>query len=387
MKPIQLWLPLLNVSWDTPSFSRDIERAQKNWIGEDRIWLLPGLKEVKRWSSQVNIFTFKECAIPSESFNVINVIDVTKQRTMYPPGGSTIPENWQGKLPENLLNLWLSSSEFAFISTENSFKMKLPFFTDTAVTYKEMELCFPPGPSVPISKLDEKERKAVLKWPPEEIKLIDSVSPEAESSEFFGKYMWEKEPTDNDLNIVVNKDGRKAFHAKLLWNEPFGEMFPLGGGIDLLNNRSYLKSCVKNTEKNIGNIALQANRFTSVGWTNLENQMVAPALLNEGLKALLFEIEGRFNIEVNSFKELLKHEKYNDIFHTRITVTRVFGWEGYFWWELNNLVNVEKQSIKTCILCGGLISGKKDKIYCGKKENPDCFRKRRASDKRKEREK
>jgi len=50
--------------------------------------------------------------------------------------------------------------------------------------------------------------------------------------------------------------------------------------------------------------------------------------MTEGLDALLFDIEGSYNIEANNFKELLNHERYNDIFHKRIHVTRVFGWEG-----------------------------------------------------------
>jgi len=51
---------------------------------------------------------------------------------------------------------------------------------------------------------------------------------------------------------------------------------------------------------------------------------------------------------------------------------------------LNNIVNIEKGSINTCDLCGNIISGKKDKKFCNKKEKPNCFKRRRASDKRKE---
>ncbi|WP_242272078.1 hypothetical protein [Bacillus cereus group sp. BfR-BA-01310] len=142
--------------------------------------------------------------------------------------------------------------------------------------------------------------------------------------------MWEKKPTTNSLNIVVNKEGRKSFHVALLWNEPFREMFPLGGGIDLLNHKNHLKHCIKNLEKNLDNVASQANRLTAVGWTTLENQIISTALVTEGLEALSFNIEGRFNIAANCFKALLEHERYNEIFHSRVNVTRIFGWEGYF---------------------------------------------------------
>ncbi len=81
------------------------ESAQRNWLGEDKIWLIPGLKEVKRWSSQVEIFTYRECAIPSETFNAVTIVNVSKQRAMYPPVENAILEGLGGKLPKNSLNL------------------------------------------------------------------------------------------------------------------------------------------------------------------------------------------------------------------------------------------------------------------------------------------
>ncbi|OIJ16501.1 hypothetical protein BKP45_21070 [Anaerobacillus alkalidiazotrophicus] len=383
MKPFQIWLPLFNISWETPSFSRDVERAQRSWDGEDRIWLIPGLKEVKRWSIKEGLSTFNECAIPSETFNNITIVNVSKNRTFFPQEGNGIPGEWGGNFPENLLNLWVSSNP-TFISIDNKFKMNIPFFINDKVAYKEVIRTMPPGPIIPITKVDKEDLLVELKWTPNN--NIESISPEVESSEFFGKYKWEKEPK-NTFNLAVNDGGKKAFHTAILWKQPIQEMFPLGGGIDLLNHNSYLRRCLKDKQKNKVNIALQASRLTTVGWTTLEKQMVFPALYSGCMKNLLFEIEGSFDIEVNSFEELTEHELYTETFHSRIEVTRIFGWEGYFWWQLNNLVNVENKSIKTCELCEGMISGKIDKRYCSKKENPDCFRKRKAANKRNERKK
>ncbi len=41
--------------------------------------------------------------------------------------------------------------------------MELPFFDENKITYKEIELSFPPGPSIPISNLDTQKRGVALK--------------------------------------------------------------------------------------------------------------------------------------------------------------------------------------------------------------------------------
>lgn len=385
MRPIQLWLPLLNVSWDTPSFSRDIQRAQREWLGEDKVWLLPGLKETKRWCLQAGVSTYKECAIPSESFNVITIADVSNNTGMYPPVDTALPKDWNGKLPHNLLDLWLNSDDPAFGSTNNHFKMNLPFFSDEKVFFREVDVGFSPGPSFPIADINEENNEIRLKWPPDDSNIIESISPEAESREVFGKYRWEEEPVTNGLNTVVNENGRKATHTILLWDFPFKEMFPLGGGMDLLNQKQQLKYYALHAEKNQNRIAEQVSKFTSQGWTTLENQLILPTLVTEGLEEVFFNIESRFNIEVDSFKDLLNHKKYDEVFREMIPVTRIFGWEGYFWWELNNLVNKRGKSIKSCALCGNIITGRIDKEFCSKTENSACFNKRKANSKRDER--
>lgn len=382
MRQIQIWLPLLNNSWDIPSFKRDIERAQKNWCGEDRIWFLPGFKEIKRWQNEKT--TLFECAIPSETFNLITVVNVSKDGKMHPSKGDSIPENWNGNLPQNLFELWINTGNPRLISTNNTFRITTPAYIRNELFYVEREVKLPPGPSVPFSIIDEKKREVSLSWPPEG-RIVESISPEAESKELFGEYKWEDKSTPENLNTVVNNNGRRAIHTAILWNEPFNEMFPLGGGIDLLYHWSYLKKSIKELETNRGNISAQVNRFSSEGWTDLESQMVIPAARTDDMQALLFDIEGKFDISANNLEELANHPKYDDVFHDRIPVTRLFGWEGYFWWELNNIVNVKRKSIKTCELCGNIIHGKRDKTFCSKKDNPSCYRNRKKLNKRKER--
>jgi len=47
--PIQIWIPFL---WTSPldaTFARDFQRAQREWRGEQYVWLDPDVSEVRRW--------------------------------------------------------------------------------------------------------------------------------------------------------------------------------------------------------------------------------------------------------------------------------------------------------------------------------------------------
>jgi hypothetical protein len=67
-----------------------------------------------------------ECAIPSETFNMITVVNVAKDGTMFPSDVDTVPESWNGKLPNNLFELWINSGDPALVRTKNVFRMATP---------------------------------------------------------------------------------------------------------------------------------------------------------------------------------------------------------------------------------------------------------------------
>ena len=48
--PVQVWVPYFWTSPVEAAFKRDLHRAQSQWRGEDRIWLIPGHKRIDRWS-------------------------------------------------------------------------------------------------------------------------------------------------------------------------------------------------------------------------------------------------------------------------------------------------------------------------------------------------
>jgi hypothetical protein len=69
MKPLQLWIPAFNTYnlYDS-QFRKDVERAMKQWRGEERIWLHPKFK--KTTSGVRESINIVETAIPSKTFNL-----------------------------------------------------------------------------------------------------------------------------------------------------------------------------------------------------------------------------------------------------------------------------------------------------------------------------
>ena len=68
----------------------------------------------------------------------------------------------------------------------------------------------------------------------------------------------------------------------------------------------------------------------------------------------------------------------------RVPIRRTFGIQGLFWSLLIEALE-EGVTFKSCKRCGKAIQGRKTRAYCGKIENPECFRERRASDRRRAR--
>ncbi|WP_432693986.1 hypothetical protein ACRBU7_14390 [Priestia aryabhattai] len=392
MKPIQLWLPYLQIhSWFDPAFKRDIERAMKLWQGEERIWLLPGCKEKICWiRKQTDII---ECAIPSETFNLITVVHVSKEGYMYPPGGTCIPTEWKGELPANLLEQWLNADYPFFIKAKDEYKTPIPLIKNGKVIYTELPLPLSPGSAIPISAIDEETGKVSVRWPPENSGLVDTISPESESRELLGNYMWKHNSTEDSplFKPVENAEGRKAIHSALLWPEPFRQTFPFGGGWDLLTQKMIMMNYVRNLDKkrvHIENdVSVQASKYSFEGWTVLEKQVIMPTWIVKGQEELLFKVEGQYDIEVNNVKELMEHETYKQTFNSKVPITRIFGWEGYLWWELNNRIKDNNSSLKVCEQCGNIISGNKNRRFCRKMDNPECVKQRNKLRQRKGRRK
>lgn len=392
-EPIQLWLPLINFNLLESSVSRDIERAQNEWNGEYRIWFIPGLKEVTRWvHKSSNRIGFSEVAIPSENINSITVHHIDNQNHIFPPIKIDDSSASWNKIPDNLFRQWLNVGEPDLVPGKKKIKINLPVIKDNNIKYKEKDVSIKPGPFIPVENINNNKNELKFLWPPagKDNDFIKPISPETESLNEFGELTWENENSSNNV-AILEKNDNKAINLWLKWPQPFNQILPIASGIDLIFHRSIMKKCVEqlkiNQTKSKNIISSNSNKFTTEGWTTKQQCWIEPRYLNQPRSGILMDIEGKFDISVDSFRELYNHDKYVEIFQNKIPINRVMGWEGYFWWELDNLINKEYKNVMICEKCGDIIMGRADKKYCNKKDNPKCYRDRMAKYKRKERSK
>lgn len=387
---VQVWLPLFELTPLNAAYARDLQRAQKEWRGEPVIWLLPDIREVKRWYWDFRWFRFWECAVPSETINRILVLHVTEEGFCYPPIGIGLPQSWEGKIPEGLFRKWLNAGRVSLVPGLKEIKTTRPVFEGDRLSYEERLLKVEPGPVVPIVSFDENTGEFTCAWPPPGSHLPSSVSPETESQEICGPVVWEEKPLSPELPTALDRSGSRSVNVWLQWPEPFNEMFPFGGSMDLMFHKALIKRCIEDLNEGkpgvLDEIASWASRFTSQGWTTLELAYIAPTLEARGSKGLLTDIEGKYDIVTESLRELFSHADYCSKFRHQVDIPRVFGWLGYFWWELNQVVNESKEHVPICERCGWVLQGTRKKRYCGPNDNLECFRSRRAEDKRKERQ-
>jgi len=386
---VQLWLPLFEVSVFNDEFRRDLQRAQNAWQGEQFVWLLPDIKEVRRWSWKFDGWHYRELAVPSETLNRIHVVHVTKEGYCFPPYGQGLPDSWNGVIPPELFRLWLNTALPSLIPGRKELKLLRPVFDSDRVKYEERTLEIPPGPVLPIVSFDEKTRRATCKWPPGD-GFPPPVSPEAESIKAMGPFTWERDATLAGCPIALDRSGKMAINVRLRWQQPFNEMFPFGGGPDLMYQHALMRRCVEGVSQGepaaAREIAARVSEFTARGWTTLELSYVAPTLAVLGEEELLWDIEYRFGIEAQDISQLVEHEDYPKRFQQEVPILRVFGWLGYMWQELNETVNVKGKHIRVCERCGYVIKGTKKKQFCGPDDNIVCYRERRAGDQRRSRQ-
>jgi hypothetical protein len=69
----------------------------------------------------------------------------------------------------------------------------------------------------------------------------------------------------------------------------------------------------------------------------------------------------------------------------QIELPRVWGALGLLWFVLIEALETQR-GFRQCQRCGRVIAGKSDKRFCGPDDNPECFRGRRAEDRRRSRD-
>ncbi len=373
---VQVWAPMIELSpYDGP-FSRDLDRARREWDGEDRIWLMPNLIKSVRWKSKA---LFWERAVPSEQFNVINVYHVDEGRRMYPQ--LERPSEWQAGLPRGLYRLWIQAKPRA-AQPVSTYRIEVPTFEGDTVGYRFHEFEVKSAATIPLVGVDHDGKVLQLGWPPSG-HTPRPVSPDAESQAMYGIPEYEKEVGEapDDTIAASQKNLRDTgFPTSVKWPKPFDELFFTGGGADRLWHQAQMTRLVGlaesgQEEKAIRDAAEWLNRFSELAEGPLDKAWLLPKALVDA-ELTLCEVFANYEIEAPDLNELAKSEKLRELMSKKVPVQRVLGWVGYFWWEFYQDLQAGL-SIRRCQQCGNvLIGGRPDRKYCNRQENPFCYRKR-----------
>ena len=379
--PVQVWNPFLWVSPLDDTFSRDWQRAQREWRGEEHIWLDPDVTAVKRWVlREENVLPIYECLVPSESINGFSVIHIDEGRRVHP--FLPLPDEWQNTLPLALYKQWLGTLP-DLIEGRDSIPLIWPVVSNDNVSYKECNVHVEPGPMLNITSVHENDGSFTSAWPPPNIEAPPTISPEMESRRLYGQLRRTTMMFNGkEMNIVVSdKDPKvKAFNFWQRWREPFHIFFPTGGGSDLLLHHAAMRTCIKNLEQGQRDEARRraevwVNRLTGEAETSLERSWFMPKVWTDP-ESVLVEVEGKFNLPFDDLDMLIQSKEFLEILKRPVKVRRVQGWLGYFWWELYQDI-ITNVTIRFCTQCGNILrGGHTDRQYCTRQENLACYRKR-----------
>ena len=125
MKPMQLWLPLLNSTFSDPAILRDSQHAFRVWRGELTVWQLPEATKICRWREEP---CHALMAVRSERLDRLDVCHVGSN-------GYTFGADWyfpDGHL-NGLLDAWLNLESFELHAAPETIALEVPDISKDSV--------------------------------------------------------------------------------------------------------------------------------------------------------------------------------------------------------------------------------------------------------------
>jgi hypothetical protein len=386
-QPIQLWLPLLSDNLSSPEAQRDARRAMEAWSGELKVWLLPELKKPVRWYEGIGEIRFPVLAVPAEHTDLLRVYHIGSSGRVWGPASNSIfPDRLDGYL-DAWLNLLRLEGGLSYYHAPQSITTAVPRVTKKGVRFRKSKFGLIPGPTWQLDRIDRGSRVVTLKWPPDDRKLV-TVSPEAESSEYFGPL---RRTDQEGLPTVVSERDPKfrSLHLICMLPKPLKQLAPYGVGMDTLFGHAQMVSIARLSKSDpmgaLRKARDAAGIYVTEGQTTQELAWLLPTMKEVGVERGLQAAWFRFDLqEHRTLKEAMNSPAWREELKKPIPIRRAWGILGLFWSLLLDRLE-RSQPFNFCEKCGRPISSRKGRRFCGRKGNRDCYRARRAADRRKER--
>jgi hypothetical protein len=374
-----------------------MRRAYSAWQGEGRIWLLPWISESFRWRSKISIrhkashakdapeasapYRLRELAIRSERFDRIDLVHIDPDGRVFAPT-LDLPflRAHDCRIPKGVYLQWIEQPGLEFVTSKGWIELEVPNLRGGSVEFERVRLRQQPGPILPCGKVGQ---QTGLVWPPLGSDLPRAISPEAENIGYYGR-LWFSKGGEGCAVLSDLQPDMRALHLNPRWPSPFDQFFPHGGGADLLACYEQIRECAQTPGMLPSKVLSMAEPYFSEGESTEADCWFWPRLCADGETNILADVESKFDWHGESLSALFQNLDFQRSMNILKPNQRIWGWPGYFWFELLTDLRSGK-AIRACERCGGPIQGKASKRFCGRDDNPDCFRQRRAANKRAER--
>lgn len=378
---LQVWLPAIHSSLGTEAAARDAERVFREWSPPDRrVWVLPWLKEVVRWSDPDP--AVGQClAVPGERLERIDVLHVGRNGwTWQAPGGEI---RLVGSTTHGLLGRWLDAipkDGLRWLEPIGSFTIDVPRFTKAEVSYHPVELHPAPGAAMPATRAPSGALR--LHWPPPDGTPGPAVSIDAE-----GRQWAQRQPAQAEPLLVLP-----------VWPAPLERICPKFSGIDEVMANAHMRKVMERSHTDrvgaLGEAITASGLYVRACQITRELSWFWPSVAEVGVHATIARAatlkitdapersgaEASFD-EDAAWEWLRRSATWKQRMLEQVPATRVWGPIGLFWALLIACLQ-DRQQLGFCHRCGSVVGGRRQ--YCDR-SNPDCFRARAAERQRRSR--
>jgi len=190
------------------------------------------------------------------------------------------------------------------------------------------------------------------------------------------------------FGVGITSPNTRGVHFN--WPKPLTGFFPFGSTADDYREQQKMVSVARKSSIDPNEALYEARNesklYLSDGYTTREAAWFWPTVLDpnsgeEGIRC----IATNFGLpSTRTLEELRGIKQFDEWLEEKIPIRRVWGTLGLFWALLLEHLQAH-QTFHGCKRCDRTIRGNTTKQYCSAEDNPECYRERRANDRRRER--
>lgn len=377
MEPLQVWVPLVGAGLGFPDVARDVQRAFLEWDHDHRVWLLPGLTRQIRWREE----GVQLLGLPAERLECVDVYHVGENGFVSGPANF---DRFPGRRVDGLLEAWLNVPGTHAVRWAAPWPIEIPVpeIAGEEIGYRNVKFTVPVLPFMP-----EAEGGLLLKHPQ---RAASAVFPEAEVSEALRELHGELWTSGSEDRAIFSKDGsfiRRA--AALEATGPLKGLFVGGVTLDGLHHWVKMSGVLRQARTDpagaLHRALTLAGPYLSTGRSTRAKTWLQPTLSE--VEDYDLAVQRAATLGLNSarnWEEAKSSTQWRAYMTEYIPVRRAWGPIGLFWVLLLERLK-SAQVVNNCIRCGRKLIGTRRKQLCGRGDNAECYRQRRADDRRRER--